>query len=163
MSTYHDDRHTPAHPRHGEDFGEQFRHDVPGQNVHLNEEPQGRLDFSKGDQRGGGRPGGDAAQAVDQAVDQTMDQAEDRDEDRDDLTPATLLDEPRGRASDLDVQTRSARQLGLHGGPDEAEMAERDPVGADEARARHNLIHEHAADPGKFEFHEAQEIASRKR
>lgn len=169
MSTHHDDRRTPERNQagHGEDFGEQFRHDQPGQDVHLNEEPQSRLDFSKGDERGGHI--GDPARGPEipprrvREAGRSGGEIQDGDVDADDLSPEMLIDEPGPNASDRELQRRNARQLGLKSGPDEAEMADRDPVGPGEARARRNLIHEHAANPNQFEFAEAQEIADRKR
>lgn len=78
----------------------------------------------------------------------------------DDLSPETLLGEDASGmsddgyaqgAADFELREVSAEEAGLGDGPDEAELAESDPVGRSESRARERKAKQHAADPNYFE------------
>ena len=78
----------------------------------------------------------------------------------DDMSPETLLgDDASGMsdeafalgAADFELREVAAEDAGLGDGPDEAELAESDPVGRSESRARERKAREHAADPNYFE------------
>lgn len=82
----------------------------------------------------------------------------------DDLSPETLLGEDAGAipeygfaeiAADTELREIAAEEAGLGDGPDEAELAETNPVGRSESRARQRKAAEHAADPNFFEPSEA--------
>lgn len=90
----------------------------------------------------------------------------------DDMAPETLLDEERSRTPDsargrapldtaLDVLDGTIVGGGI--GPDEAERAQRDPVGTREAEALRRRAHAHAADANSFEPHETEELAAAER
>jgi hypothetical protein len=155
------------------------RRDVTGA-TQLSERPDGELRLERGLERSGrvGDPAND-----DQMRDtyppsrvreagQTGGEMPDGESTADDVTPETMLDsEPshtphsgRGRMP-ADMQMRTVNEAGVGGGdgPDEAELAERDPVGVDEARARQRKAARHAADPNAFEPHEAEEQAAAQR
>ncbi|MGH8519114.1 MAG: hypothetical protein ACREUE_16815, partial [Panacagrimonas sp.] len=82
----------------------------------------------------------------------------------DDMAPETLLDpEPshtprsmRGRAAnDSAMSVGGGAGIGIGGGLDEVEMAERRPVGARQAARTQRKSRQHAADPNMVEPHEA--------
>ena len=86
----------------------------------------------------------------------------------DDMTPETLLDfdasrtpsSLRGRMpNDTDTRVVSEAEIGGGDGLDEAELAERDPVGARAAARTQRKAREHAANPNMVEPHEARERA----
>lgn len=90
----------------------------------------------------------------------------------DDLSPETLLDSEPSRTphstrarkpSDTAMATVGIEGIGAGGGLDEAEMAERSPVGSEAAAATQGKARRHAADPNMVEPHEAQERADAKR
>jgi hypothetical protein len=90
----------------------------------------------------------------------------------DDLSPETLLDSEPSRTphstrarkpSDTAMRTVGVEGVGVGGGLDEAEMAERSPVGREAAAATERKARRHAADPNMVEPHEAQERTDTKR
>lgn len=89
----------------------------------------------------------------------------------DDLSPETLLDDDpsrspaiRARRVPLDRQLRrDDATAGMGSGPDEAELAERDPVGRDEARKLRQRSEAHAIDARFMEPAGAAEAADRRR
>lgn len=79
----------------------------------------------------------------------------------DDLAPETLLEDPAldpvpEPAQDTLLRGVDASQIGLGGGLDEAEEAERDPVGERHSRKLERKSKAHAADPNFFEPAEAE-------
>ena len=133
-------------------------------------DPQ-RLRFDRGDERGG-RTGDLRARTasneefprerVEQAG-QTGGERADVDVTADDLSPETLLDSDASRTpSARQGRTAADRELsvtdeplGLGGGLDEAEDADREPVGRAEAAKLRRKSREHASDPNYFEPNEA--------
>jgi len=90
----------------------------------------------------------------------------------DDLSPETLLDSEPSRTphatrerkpADTTMSTVGAEQIGAGVGLDEAEMAERSPVGNTASAATRRKAQDHAADPNSVEPHETQELADAKR
>jgi hypothetical protein len=87
----------------------------------------------------------------------------------DDLAPETLLDEERSHTpdasgrepSDQGLRETRASNIGAGGGLDEAEMADANPVGREEASKLKNKADKHARNPNAFEPHEAAEVAAR--
>lgn len=86
----------------------------------------------------------------------------------DDLTPETLLDSEPSRTPHADGGRRSAdsamnvvdaARIGAGAGLDEAELAERDPVGTQEARRLRDTSRRHAMDPNMVEPYAARELA----
>jgi hypothetical protein len=144
----------------------QTRHDA--------ESPRRPLDFERGNQRegriGDPRPARERkeefpARRVREAG-TTGGETADHHDTADDMTPETLLDaeashtpgSTQGRgANDTATRTVGAADIGGGDGLDEAEMAERRPVGAGEARRIQRKAREHAADPNMVEPHETQE------
>jgi hypothetical protein len=95
---------------------------------------------------------------------------DERDVTADDLSPETLLDEERSHtpsalarrdAQDSRLHSVSEADIGEGGGLDEAELADRKPVGRDEARRLQRKIAEHAGNPNAFEPNESAEVAAR--
>lgn len=133
-------------------------------------DPQ-RLRFDRGDERGG-RTGDLRARVASneefppervRQAGRTGGETIDSDVTADDLSPETLLDSEASRSpSAREGRTASDRDLniieeplGLGGGLDEAEDAERDPVGQAEAAKLREKSREHASDPNYFEPNEA--------
>lgn len=84
----------------------------------------------------------------------------------DDLTPETLLDSEPSRTphatearrpADQSMRVQDAARIGAGGGLDEAEMAQREPVGEQTAKAAQERSRRHAADPNSVEPHAAAE------
>lgn len=81
----------------------------------------------------------------------------------DDLTPETLLDDDPSRSPDAAgrdpndsvLRALDAGRSGIGGGVDEAEMAERQPVGRREAKRLQRLAERHARDLNAVEPYEA--------
>ncbi len=80
----------------------------------------------------------------------------------DDMSPETLIDEDRSQESDESLPQASESNVGLGHGLDEAELADRDPVGREEARRLKQTIRQHAHDPNAVEPAEAEELAQRR-
>jgi hypothetical protein len=147
---------------------------APSRPVHEEVREEGdpqRLRFDRGDERGG-RTGDLRARVASneefppervRQAGQTGGETIDSEVTADDLSPETVLDsEPsrspaarRGRiAADRDLSI-TEEPLGLGGGLDEAEDADRDPVGRAEAAKLREKSREHASDANYFEPNEA--------
>lgn len=130
-----------------------------------------RLRFDRGDERGDRRGDPDARDASNEAfpserveqAGQTGGERPDTDVTADDLSPETLLDSEssrtpsaRGRriVADRDLSITD-QPPGLGSGLDEAEDAQRQPVGRIEAAKLREKSREHASDPNNFEPYEA--------
>lgn len=143
----------------------------------VNEEPSRELRFSAGDERSGRV--GDPAPARrlrdefpatrNREAGRTGGEMVDSDMTADDATPETLLDsEPshspdsrHGRGPlDADTSIKNVDAIGAGRGRDEAELAERRPVGDAAADATRRTAHRHAADANAFEPHETEELAA---
>jgi hypothetical protein len=141
------------------------------------EQPRSELDFERGDERegriGDPKPEREVREEFpgrrEREAGTTGGETADAHVTADDMTPETLLDsEPsrtpesmRGRAAnDRSLNTVGASGIGAGDGPDEAEMADRDPVGKQAAARTQRKAREHAADPNMVEPHEAQERAA---
>lgn len=141
------------------------------------ERPRSELDFERGDERegriGDPKPAREVKEEFpgrrEREAGTTGGETADQHITADDMAPETLLDsEPshtprsmRGRAAnDSSLSTTGAAGIGGGGGPDEAEMAEREPVGEREAKRLERKAREHAADPNMVETHEAQARAA---
>lgn len=130
-----------------------------------------RLRFDRGDERGG-RTGDLRARVASneefppervRQAGHTGGERADTDVTADDLSPETLLDSDASRtpsarqgriAADRELSITD-QPLGLGGGRDEAEAAERQPVGQAEAAKLRKKSREHASDPNYFEPNEA--------
>lgn len=140
------------------------------------ERPRTELDFERGDERegriGDPRPEREVREEFpgrrEREAGTTGGETPDQHVTADDLAPETLLDsEPsrtpgsmRGRtANDTSMRVVGDDRIGAGGGLDEAELAERRPVGKDEAARLRRKAEAHAADPNMVEPHEAQERA----
>jgi hypothetical protein len=148
-----------------------------------NEEPRGDLDFA--DDEGRSRVGdrNSDQRLRDEFPDRRVREAgrtggemrgvnaSDDDVTADDVAPETLLDEERSHTpdaagrepADQDLRTTDETTIGAGGGFDEAELADRVPVGNEEAARLKHKAERHARDPNAFEPHEAEETAARKR
>ena len=140
------------------------------------EQPRSELDFEKGDERegriGDPKPEREVREEFparrEREAGTTGGETPDQHVTADDMAPETLLDsEPsrtpssmRGRAAnDSSVSVVGEAGIGAGDGLDEAEMAERKPVGEKEAARTQRKARAHAADPNMAEPHEAQERA----
>ena len=151
-----------------------------GRTPRVNEEPPRELRFEQGDERSG--RAGDAKSrrqrrdeyppARGREAGRTAGEMADHEITADDLSPETLLDEershtpdaPRGRVPrDTELSEVPDNGVGLGGGLDEAELADRDAVGRREAEAQRRRAREHAGNPNQFEPHEAAELAAAER
>ncbi|WP_157622691.1 hypothetical protein [Solimonas soli] len=90
----------------------------------------------------------------------------------DDMTPETLLDEQRSHTPDASrgrvpqdgrLSSVPGAAIGAGGGADEAERADKEPVGRGEAEALRRRARAHAADANYFERHEAEALAAAER
>ena len=134
-------------------------------------DPQ-RLRFERGDQRGGRIGDMRAREASNdefppervREAGQTGGERADQDVTADDLSPETLLDSEASRtpsarenrrAADSDLSIRDMPP-GAGGGRDEAEDAERQPIGRVEAAKLREKSREHASNPNYFEPNEAE-------
>lgn len=140
------------------------------------EKPRSELDFERGDERegriGDPKPAREVREEFpgrrEREAGTSGGETPDAHVTADDMTPETLLDsEPsrtpssmRGRAAnDSSMSVVGGASIGAGGGLDEAEEAERRPVGEQEAARLERKAREHAADPNSVEPHEAQERA----
>lgn len=148
-----------------------------------NEEPRGDLDFSDDDSHGRSGDAVSSTRLREEFPDRREREAgrtggemrglnaSDDDVTADDAAPETLLDEERSHTpdaegrepADQDLRTVRATNIGAGGGLDEAELADTDPVGEEEAARLKREIERHARNPNAFEPNEAAEIADRRR
>lgn len=143
---------------------------IPAQAIRVNEEPAAELDFDQGLERGGRvgdpQPRGDEMFPPERVREagMTAGSKPGGEQTADDASNDTLLDDNpshtpadrRGREpEDTLLPERSAQDIGAGTGLDEAELAERDPVGHEEAQRLARKAAEHAADINFMEVHEA--------
>ena len=138
------------------------------------DETPGELDFERGNEREGriGDPKPDKEIREEfpgrreREAGMTGGETPDGEPTGDDLTPETLLDADPSRTpdasggrlpADLAMRVQDAAGIGAGGGLDEAEWAERDPVGRKTAQAARQRSQAHASDPTSVEPHAAQE------
>ena len=141
------------------------------------EQPRSELDFERGDERegriGDPKPAREVREEFpgrrEREAGSTGGETPDGHVTADDLAPDTLLDSEPSRtprsmhgraANDSALRTVDAAGIGAGDGPDEAEMAERQPVGGKEAARTQRKARQHAADPNMVEPHEARERAA---
>lgn len=131
------------------------------------ERPRSELDFERGDGRKG--PIGDPKPEREVREEfpgrrerdggATGEEGPDARDTDDEMTPENLLDPDSPTADDTSMSVVAGDGIGAGSGPDEAELAERDPVGARQAARTQRKSRAHAADPNMVEPHEAQERA----